>query len=562
MLEEGKPQAVKGFEEHTGGVAAAGAHAPELPPNTFSNLPDTASTGPTTVILLDGSYANASTQPYVRDQLSAYFRTMPIGTGIAIFFMDTELHLVQGFTSDRETLVAALRSKIFSEAVVRPAGRNAAFTGHRHDMIRADMKLIGKYLAGFPGRKNLIWFTGAVPHAPVVEGDSNPFEDDPNFTGNTSQLAEMLTLSRVAVYPIDERGLAGNAGSNAGMGRTSAGASRDPAVAPTTGSIVANAKENLALDPHFQHMYLETLAHDTGGEALYNSNGFKDAVSNIVEGGSNYYTISYSPKDSVWNGNYRHINIQVDDSHVKLHYRPGYFARNYQVQARKKIAALEGVSAPDAEAEEEPAEASKEAVEASVAAKDAGEPTEATKEVAKPDSSPHHRRDPAMALKDVLGLGALPDTELVFYTHIVASPEKLAKNVAPPADNHLAPAFQKETLRNYEIIFATDVHKLRLIDSGDGVRHGKLECGVVLYDDQGRVVNAVIAGVPLKFDDETYRRALQHGFGTKLTIAVPESGHYFLRIGELDPVGDRVGSMEIPVSRVQVAVASAVAARP
>ena len=39
-------------------------------------------------------------------------------------------------------------------------------------------QLLGRYLEAFPGRKNLIWFTGALPQSNAQEPMRDPFNDN------------------------------------------------------------------------------------------------------------------------------------------------------------------------------------------------------------------------------------------------------------------------------------------------------------------------------------------------------------------------------------------------
>ena len=45
-----------------------------------------------------------------------------------------------------------------------------------------------------------------------------------------------------------------------------------------------------------------------------------------VDNGSNYYTLTYSPTNMVWDSRFRAIKVKVDQPGVKLNYRNGYYA--------------------------------------------------------------------------------------------------------------------------------------------------------------------------------------------------------------------------------------------
>ncbi len=64
---------------------------------------------------------------------------------------------------------------------------------------------LGTFLNSFPGRKNVIWFSESFPL--TVDGAFDPRTEDA-ATKTLDQLAE----ARVALYPVDARGVSGYSG--------------------------------------------------------------------------------------------------------------------------------------------------------------------------------------------------------------------------------------------------------------------------------------------------------------------------------------------------------------
>jgi hypothetical protein len=71
---------------------------------------------------------------------------------------------------------------------------------------------------------------------------------------------------------------------------------------------------------------MRELAAVTGGRAFWNRNDIDVAMKRAVELGSSYYTISYAPANSKWNGSFRNIKVEAARKDVKLAYRQGYYA--------------------------------------------------------------------------------------------------------------------------------------------------------------------------------------------------------------------------------------------
>jgi VWFA-related protein len=152
-MEDGVPQPVAFFEEHTGPVAAPTAPA-ALPANVFTNVTAAPQGDAVNVLLVDSLNTLREDQSMVRDHLIAYLKTMQPGTPMAIFALESKLRLVQGFTGDSATLLAALDDKtngvlVKSTTVSRTSQDNAY------------------------ERENLDVMKGMVPVMHPTEGDAN-----------------------------------------------------------------------------------------------------------------------------------------------------------------------------------------------------------------------------------------------------------------------------------------------------------------------------------------------------------------------------------------------------
>jgi VWFA-related protein len=334
VVEEGAPQTIKNLEEHHPMSAADTARltaAPALPPNTFTNFTPVLNTNASTVILLDALDTPLTAQMYLRQQVINYLKTMQPGASIAIFQLDTEMRLIQGFSSDQPMLLAAAESKRDMPSLLRPIhGPNEEYRRIKRETLRDGLQSMGRYLAAFPGRKNLIWFTGEVPLTIFGTGLGTPFKDSFDVLGggspdDLSDLADELTLSRVAVYPIDTRGLQVDPAFDVSARR-----------APSPQSY-----SHFEARQAFDHLDLDSVATATGGKAYYNTNGLKDVIAEIVNSGSNYYSMAYSTTNKNWDGQFRHIKVTVDRPGVNLQYRNGYYAINRDDVEQRQLAALQ-----------------------------------------------------------------------------------------------------------------------------------------------------------------------------------------------------------------------------
>jgi VWFA-related protein len=314
ILEDGKEMSPRSFEEHRTDVASA-AIAPtktNLPPNTFTNQnPTPPKTGPINILLLDSMNTPPGVQQIVQQQMLDFINKMRPGTRVAVMRLFTRLSILQGFTSDRELLKAAIASK---ENIARdspledfiPPATSEWECDHaalRGQYTLPAMNQIARYLSGMPGRKNLIWFSGSFPLTMEVDG-----ADCYDFTEDMKAATDVLAHAHVSIYPVDGRALDALAGaSKARIGRQA-----------------------------LEHLTMEAMAEQTGGKAAYATNDLADAVEQAIDTGSNFYSLTYVPPNPALDTRFRKITVKVNQPGLHLTYRDGYYAVDPSVDSRGK----------------------------------------------------------------------------------------------------------------------------------------------------------------------------------------------------------------------------------
>lgn len=110
VSEDGHPQTISSFEEHTGGTVSPVA-LPPMPQGVYTNYPTIKKMDSINVLLLDSLNTQAVDQTYVHPQMAKYFQAAmaaPPGARIAIFTLGSKLRMVRGFTPDSTALSTAL----------------------------------------------------------------------------------------------------------------------------------------------------------------------------------------------------------------------------------------------------------------------------------------------------------------------------------------------------------------------------------------------------------------------------------------------------------------------
>jgi VWFA-related protein len=529
LTEDKNPQAIRNFEEHSSTPSAT--HGPEmkLPPGTFTDYTPTPPNGALNVLLLDALNTPMADQSYVRYQLEQYIKKADPGTRIAIFGLNTRLTILQGFTSDPQTLKDVIDHKLLprsSNLLDDPTGSGAgadllqtssnvsqfqAMTQSFQIQLRQQYTLdafnvLAHYLSGLPGRKNLIWFSGSFPLNIMPDATlADPFSVMISAEDEYRDTTNLLTRAQVAVYPIDARGLMTNPAFSASQsGRGMNG----PAFANKIGKFNQRQAE--------EHLTMEAMASDTGGQAFYNTNGLAEAVAKAIESGSNYYTLTYTPSNHKWDGGYRRIRVTLNGAYasqsLKLSFRQGYYADD---PARPREA---GSSAAITEAS---ATASHSAFSYTQAAMARGAPTPQDilfKVRVLPDST---------TPEDTLAPGNVPDP---------------IKPIKGP-------------FRRFDIDYAALAAAITLQSQPDGTHRGAIGFTVFLYDPDGKLLNTVGKTIELNLTPDQYKNFEQAarsgaGMGAHLEISAPLKQETYLRIAVHDIPSNHLGVVEIPVATV------------
>lgn len=151
------------------------------------------------------------------------------------------------------------------------------------------MTFLAQALAGYRGRKNLIWISEGFPlslYPDALMGDQALIVED--YSPLVEKIADDLMASQVALYPI-----------------SAAGVSKDDQFSAQTA--------------------MSSMAQRTGGKTFFNRNDLDTGIRGSLDDGSVYYTLEYYPKNKSWDNKFRHIKVKLSRPGVKLQYRDGYY---------------------------------------------------------------------------------------------------------------------------------------------------------------------------------------------------------------------------------------------
>jgi VWFA-related protein len=551
VLEDGKPQAISFFESNFAADQSVvdAAPAPHLPPNFFTNVPPVAPNNSVNLLLMDALNTQIADQAVVHRQMVKYLGSVPPGIRIGVFLLSERLRIIQGFTQDSTVLrasIAKFAANPSTSALLPTAASTAALDGpvnielmlsaqggstqlaqmaaalqqfqdqqgffetnERTVMTLDALQQIARYLAGVPGRKNLIWFVGAIPQCLAAMTSENeltvagcPYEE------KYAKTMDMLADARVSVYPIDAGGLPADSLYDAAGPPTSAdfGAAGSTATPPNTPTQPAfslvqqiNAAQSSSLQSDYQqralaHLQMDQLAKLTGGSAVYEHNSLKEALAKAVDNGSRYYTLAYTPTNRREVGKQRKIEIRSTSGNYKLSYRRSYFEDAPKDRNLTQVAA---------------------------------------------------ENDP---LRPLMDRGMPNFTELRYRLRVAPANPQPSQDAARAGDN----AALKTPTERYTVNFWLSTDGLTLTTGPDGVRRGTIEVALVAYSQDGKPLNwqARSIGLAIRPDQEATARA--NGIPFHFDIDAPQ-GDVYLRTGVCDAPSSKAGTLEIPLRTVMMA---------
>jgi VWFA-related protein len=295
---------------------------------------------------------------------------------VAVFATDPGIRTLQGFTTDRSLIRSAVagvlpagasageqktertdellarRRELRGEgdpiaggatASTATLSQNAAAIGLREtelrllqtelNMIRASEQLdrdhrgydtafalmsVVRALSAYPGRKTIVFFSEGLPASPAL-------------SAKLDTVIDVANRGNVTVYAVDANGLRAKSTSTNMRKEMDAfvderfrqlATGTDRTEQPLTMEF-ERVEDTLRLD---SRAGLARLANDTGGFLVEQSNDLTSAFRRIDEDSQFHYLLTYSPKNSDFDGKFRAIQVKVRRSGAQVFARKGYRA--------------------------------------------------------------------------------------------------------------------------------------------------------------------------------------------------------------------------------------------
>jgi len=266
----------------------------------------------TAMPLEDQIRARESALRFVRGEMTA-------ADMVSVMSFTSQLKLLQDFTADRDLIAKAVESLMAGEGSdLAATTEDASVTGAAYtaddtefNIFNADRKLVAlqsaiKSLGALPEKKGLMYFSSGFTKSGL--------DNEAQMRATTNAAIRY----NVALFPVDARGLSATA------------LSGDASKAPASAS-VAFGNAGIAAFSKLQASQetLHTLAADTGGKELIDSNDLAAGIVQAQKDINDYYILTYRSTNQALDGQYRRIKVELAGKSYQtahLDYRAGYFA--------------------------------------------------------------------------------------------------------------------------------------------------------------------------------------------------------------------------------------------
>ncbi|MGI8783129.1 MAG: VWA domain-containing protein [Acidobacteriota bacterium] len=329
VVEDGAAQTVTNFREvRVGGPAGpAAADAPRLIPETQVDVevvPEKLKEKRVFILLFNlASMGDDDLLEATQSARNFANSSMTPDDALAIYSFGNGLRLLTNFTNSRDVILSAIGK------VDQLGKKQAATVPGEEPATDSSDESVGEYVADetefamfdtnrqLSAIESLVQLYKEVPQKKAIiffsSGLTNSGEETHQQLRWTIDLANKNNTS---VYTVDTRGLVAITPG----GRASEAGSRGTGL--YSGTAMAGQMTGFANSQEA----LVTLAKDTGGKALLDSNDLAPVYRQVQKDAEHYYLVGYNSSNNAHDGRFRRIKVEVARPGVTLRYRQGYTA--------------------------------------------------------------------------------------------------------------------------------------------------------------------------------------------------------------------------------------------
>jgi VWFA-related protein len=346
LYEDGKQQEILSFDEVTEESAVAS------PANLAQFGDESSRPGKSVLIIFDDSTITSAHLKAARDSAATFVKQhMNPGDIFGVASFDMSLKIIQTFISDRDAVLKAIGKPAISSAA-GPVGEVKSLTPLAEDsrrpqnLLRA-LNFLSMSIERIRGQKSILIYSESMyssDYLTTLYTDTLKTARRCNVVFYTADPAGLQSPTLGGLKSRDKARSASNrfpsslgnafmfqrVGGATGSGET-AGRSTGGASSATTGegSLIAQSP---GIDTTFSQKrpgqnLLRSLASETGGFSIFNTNDLDTELDKLDKQLSNYYILGFQSNNPKHDGAFRKLEVKTDLKGITLRYRKGYLDR-------------------------------------------------------------------------------------------------------------------------------------------------------------------------------------------------------------------------------------------
>ncbi|HME13090.1 MAG TPA: VWA domain-containing protein [Candidatus Acidoferrum sp.] len=308
VLEDSEPQQIANFEtpaEHLNLVPAPAADSASPAAKKGTVKPLTSSRAET-ILVLDELNTASVDMSFGWQSLLKYLRKQPAKlenpTAIMVLTKRRLIKVADPSQNTAQLIAKAKKIELELPSHSMEGGVQSAATLMLTSLLALDEIALSS--ADRQTRKNVIWIGTGFPVLSVYNVD---LADRDRFLGYIRYTANWMQETRTTIYTVDPKGL--------------------PIVEPDYISDLGSTGVGQDFGSATSELIFESLAPATGGKIYRYRNDVDVALADAAENGATYYTLSYYPENSDFDGKFRKIQVQiVDQPKLSAATQQGYYA--------------------------------------------------------------------------------------------------------------------------------------------------------------------------------------------------------------------------------------------
>ena len=312
---------------------------PSATPTVFSNRLAERPAGGVTVILFDRLNSSLEDQKSARDQILKLLANARAGDHVALYVLESDIITVlHDFTSDAGRLIARAQSLSGHDlGRVVAIGRDRAglcadrrrrrgcgyrsvvgrerrrwcrrcICGGARELTTNALESIANHLAGIPGRKNLVWVSGAFPF--VIPSDHGPQIMNKEVNRATRAINTRRCRRLSGRHPRLDRRV-----------RESDGRHGDHPPGRRAAARRSSRRWRRRIRIRTR---CAQIADATGGRVYLNTNAIGEAIRKAIDDSRVSYVLGYYSSRPDDDNKFRNITVKVNRSGIELRHRKGY----------------------------------------------------------------------------------------------------------------------------------------------------------------------------------------------------------------------------------------------